>query len=681
MTTEPLISIILPAYNEVGVLSDAIESVMAQSHERFELILVDDASTDATLSLMMQYASCDERIKIVQNPENSRQALIKWEPRNDGLQIARGEYIAYLDADNTWSPYFLQKLASVLNSDDSIMLAHCDSINHYSAEECRHVISIDKRRLVKRDETTTLFSYEKLDPSKLGYQIYIDTNEIMHRSGIFAQLGSLWRTEHPNRKQINWYQGSRRTYRRHNDLDLVQRVIDSFGVDSIHHLVEPLVDYYYPSAIRPHSEIPASRGSSQPNNVISSEVVERLQDLNVGHFYDQYLGANQRTGLIQHDFGLGEIKGVDGVDLTRWYEEFISSGGPGKRMLNYGGTVGLNDLFAQLADSYNRLLGATTLNDVDITAFDGCHNAIFTAISVFTESSRNSGARRSVAFAVPAYPYWTITAAARQDSLPIMTYNMAGFIDALERTEANVGAIIINSPHNPMGWILSAKDAEAINRIAQLRQCGIIADIAYHSFEDASKQRAGLAALDPERTVFCDSVSKTWGMPGLRLGFAFTCNRELSAALRAMKSGQSLLPSGIKQSFLRYLLDHNADGPTRITKAIHDRKKQAVGILTKAPLAEHGIQMADKDNARGFYQVLYVDKLCERSSLTPRDIAEHMASKHSVRIMADESFFPVSLRPRISRRFIRLSFGRIESVEAGIDLLLKSLFSLWTEHK
>lgn len=680
MTTKPLISIILPAYNEEAVVSDAIESVLAQTYERFELILIDDASTDATLSLMMQYASSDERIRIVQNPQNSRQAFIKWEPRNDGLQIARGDYIAYLDADNTWSPYFLEQLGSVLNSDDSIVLAHCDSINHYSVEECRHVISIDKRRLIRHDDTTTLFSYEKLELSKLGYAIYIDTNEIMHRSGIFAQLGSLWRTEHPDHKQINWYQGSRRTYRRHNDLDLVQRVINAYGIRSIYHLTEPLVDYYYPSALRPRTEMPASEESNLPKTVICTEVARRLQDLNVGHFYDQYLGTNQSTSVITHDFGLGEIKGVEGVNLTKWYEEFIDSGGPGNRILNYGGTVGLSELFEQLAGSYNQLLGASTLNDVAITAFDGCHNAIFTAISVLTESSRNSGSRRGVAYAVPAYPYWTIAAAARQESLPITAYYMSEFIDALERTEVNIGAIIINSPHNPMGWILRTEDAMAVNRLAQRRQCGIVADIAYHSFEDASEQQAGLAALDPERTVYCDSVSKTWGMPGLRLGFAFTFNRELAAALRAMKSGQSLLPSGIKQKFLHYLLQKHADGPTRISRTIHDRKNQALSILKQAPLASHGIQLAGQAKD-GFYQVLYVDKLCERSALTPCEIAEHLAREHSVRIMADESFFPVSLRTRIPRRFIRLSFGRTESVEAGIDLLLKSLFSLWSDCK
>ncbi|MDH3890696.1 MAG: aminotransferase class I/II-fold pyridoxal phosphate-dependent enzyme [candidate division Zixibacteria bacterium] len=679
MITQPLISVIMPAYNEEAVLADAIESVLAQTHDLFELILVDDASTDATLSIMMSYASVDKRIKVIQNPENSRQALIRWEPRNDGLRIARGTFIAYLDADNSWSACFLEKLGAILIDDDSIMLVHCDSTNHHSAEECRHVISIDKRRLVSHDETTTLFSYEKLEPSKLGYEIYIDTNEIMHRSSIFAGLGCLWRTEHPSRENINWYQGSRRPYRRHNDLDLVQRVIDVYGVDSIHHLAEPLVDYYYPSAERPATKGRAFGESVGTKAPISPDVARRLDDLNVAHFYGQYLGTNQRANVIRHDFGLGEIKGVEGVNLVRWYKEFIDSGGPGERMLKYGGTAGLNTLFEQLAAGYNRFLGSTELKDVAITAFDGCHNAIYTAVSVLAGPSLHSG-RHAIAYAVPAYPYWSITAAARQDSLPITAYNMTDFISALERTEAHVGAIIVNSPHNPMGWVLTASEAVAINRLAQRRQCGIIADIAYHSFEDTSDQQAGLAALDPQRTVYCDSVSKTWGMPGLRLGFAFTYNRELSAALRAVKSGQSLLPSSIKQTFLHYLLMHHADGPSQIAETICNRKQLAWNTLRQADLAEHGMELV-ATHEHGFYVMIYIDKLCQRSGLTPRHIAEHLAREHSIRVMADESFFPVSLQARIPRRFLRLSFGCIEAVEAGIDVLLEALVSLWTDHQ
>src|ERR1043165_8563263 len=212
----PLISVIMPAYNRAELIRHAIESVQAQTLSDWELILVNDASEDATPGVMHAYASGDSRIRVVHNEINSRRGPIEWEPRNDGLKIARGSLIAYLDADNTWRPRFLERLAGVLLDEPDVELVYCDSCNHYSSEEARLVVARDSRNLVDSGPTWTVYSNDELDPQQLGFEQYVDTNEMMHRARTLSGLDTLWRTRHPNREQINLYQAKRCPYRRHN---------------------------------------------------------------------------------------------------------------------------------------------------------------------------------------------------------------------------------------------------------------------------------------------------------------------------------------------------------------------------------------------------------------------------------------------------------------------------------
>ena len=99
-----LISIITPAYNAVAFLAQAIESVQEQTYVYWEMLIVDDHSTDATVDLIKRYQQQDNRIKLLQTPVNGGPAAA----RNVGIQQARGVYLAFLDADDYWLP---EKLA------------------------------------------------------------------------------------------------------------------------------------------------------------------------------------------------------------------------------------------------------------------------------------------------------------------------------------------------------------------------------------------------------------------------------------------------------------------------------------------------------------------------------------------------------------------------------------------
>lgn len=93
-----LISIIMPAYHAEATLKTAVESVIAQTYSQWELIIVDDASGDATAELAQEYAACDSRIRVLTLPCNSGAARA----RQAGIDAAGGQWIAFLDSDDAW---------------------------------------------------------------------------------------------------------------------------------------------------------------------------------------------------------------------------------------------------------------------------------------------------------------------------------------------------------------------------------------------------------------------------------------------------------------------------------------------------------------------------------------------------------------------------------------------------
>ena len=101
MNTQTLISIIMPMHNSAAFVGEAIESVLAQSYREWELIIVDDESTDASVSIVEAYAQKDSRIRLFRNPKPIKMPSA---PRNMGLSMAKGRYIAFLDSDDMWLP-------------------------------------------------------------------------------------------------------------------------------------------------------------------------------------------------------------------------------------------------------------------------------------------------------------------------------------------------------------------------------------------------------------------------------------------------------------------------------------------------------------------------------------------------------------------------------------------------
>lgn len=114
LSSEKLVSIITPSYNSSKYISQTIASVLSQTYQNWEMIIVDDASPDNSNHIIEEYCKKDNRIKLIKLETNSGPAVA----RNLAIQEAKGRYIAFLDADDLWLPQKLEKQVAFMQEKD-----------------------------------------------------------------------------------------------------------------------------------------------------------------------------------------------------------------------------------------------------------------------------------------------------------------------------------------------------------------------------------------------------------------------------------------------------------------------------------------------------------------------------------------------------------------------------------
>ncbi len=165
---QPLISVVMPVYNAGKFLKPAINSILNQTHQRFELIIVDDASTDNTPILIQQYKKTfPTKIKIVTIPTNLNGGGDKC--ANEGIKISRGKYIARMDADDIAHKTRLEKQVAFLETNPNVFLVGSNA----------HVINA-KGKIIG----------EKLEPSTPSdiYHAYFTFHPLIHPTCMFRSV-------------------------------------------------------------------------------------------------------------------------------------------------------------------------------------------------------------------------------------------------------------------------------------------------------------------------------------------------------------------------------------------------------------------------------------------------------------------------------------------------------------
>ena len=112
----------MPAFNAESTIAESIHSVLFQTFQNWELIIINDGSTDKTYDIAIGFASLDNRIRILDLPQNTGVS----NARNQGALSANGKYLAFLDSDDLWESQKLYKQYNIHKSDRNCLISHTD---------------------------------------------------------------------------------------------------------------------------------------------------------------------------------------------------------------------------------------------------------------------------------------------------------------------------------------------------------------------------------------------------------------------------------------------------------------------------------------------------------------------------------------------------------------------------
>lgn len=136
-----MVSVIIPVYNAQNVLGEAIESVLCQTYKDFELLLIDDGSTDKSPSICDAYARRDNRVKVFHKPNGGVSSA-----RNIGLDQARGEFVSFVDNDDCIYPEFLETMVGNIGDFDYLLASYVEG----GVETKKHGDSIKRQKIVAK---------------------------------------------------------------------------------------------------------------------------------------------------------------------------------------------------------------------------------------------------------------------------------------------------------------------------------------------------------------------------------------------------------------------------------------------------------------------------------------------------------------------------------------------------
>ncbi len=171
----PFFSIIVPLYNKETFVVNAIQSILVQSFQDFEVLVVDDGSTDRSLELVSQIKS--SLVRIIKHDSNKGLSAA----RNTGIQNAEGAHIAFLDADDCWKPEYLSTIHQLIHDYPETQLW----ATNYEELYVNQVVIVNQNPLFKKDETSVVSDFFQCN---LGKPIYFPSSLCVAKS-VFDRVG------------------------------------------------------------------------------------------------------------------------------------------------------------------------------------------------------------------------------------------------------------------------------------------------------------------------------------------------------------------------------------------------------------------------------------------------------------------------------------------------------------
>lgn len=365
-----------------------------------------------------------------------------------------------------------------------------------------------------------------------------------------------------------------------------------------------------------------------------------VQTVNLRRFFGDY-----RTFTFTPDafhLGIGEIANI--IPDTTWQyllHDFYQDPQILSRATMYAGTRGEEAANQAMAAHVGGLLGRAELTEQHVLAYDGGHNAINGIIrTCVAPLGSRTDARQYVLLPTPCYPYFASIVNAHCGMLAYTAYTAEEVVQGIETfINPQVGVVLLNTPHNPTGYSLTPEQVQRINRAVEPYDCVLAIDMVYAMNALDSKAIHTLGGFDPERTIYIDSFSKKFGLPGYRLGFAVCANLELMDALCMMKAAESVSTSNVKLLLAAHLLQHHLYLADAI--ASHIRLRYHGFRAALAGIQEYGVDIPTlSGNANAFYLPLFLERLLERSGLEADAFASICQERYHLEVITGTRLYP-----------------------------------------
>ncbi len=329
----------------------------------------------------------------------------------------------------------------------------------------------------------------------------------------------------------------------------------------------------------------------------------------------------------------------------------------------YAGTHGAKEANQAIAEHISALLGKPEFSDQNVLTYNGAHNAIHGVVRTCVMPLGSPyDERQYVLVPTPCYPYFPTILNLHSGVLAYVAYSADELVEGIETyVNPQIGVIVINTPNNPLGFALNRAHVERINRAVAPYNCVLAVDMVYALAANNPQAIGALAAFDPERTIYVDSFSKKFGLPGFRLGYIATANPELLRALRMMKASESIASSTVKALFGAHLLRHHTAIAEATSAAIQSRYstfRQAI-----EGIEEYGIEVPSPAvNANAFYLPLFLDRFLQRTELTDDDFNTICRDRYGLEMVSGTRMYP---QEDLARGELTLATGKARISSPG----------------
>lgn len=183
-----MVSVLIPAYNAEKTINRCLDSILCQTYQDIEIIIVNDGSTDSTLSILSDYAEKDSRV-IIYNQSNKGVSTT----RNSCLMNAKGEYILYVDADDWIEPNMIQTMVKLINNADIVL---CESDHAETAEQVGNIENVKIEYWNQRQQMLEFMKHKRMTGmlwNKLIRRNLTDGIQFNEKTGYGEDAEFLWK--------------------------------------------------------------------------------------------------------------------------------------------------------------------------------------------------------------------------------------------------------------------------------------------------------------------------------------------------------------------------------------------------------------------------------------------------------------------------------------------------------